>query len=172
MAMAYKEERYLLEDDLRSCCDVHGWYTKGTNEDYQNLMDMLTDNCGRYEVVTTELLQKLAEDIAAHSDLRVDECDVVTVMTELVSYCTAVITGSYSPYNSAPLPETMWISVTERLPECGLQVIVHHGELADGIVCQGAWLKADGWWKIPEIRTKKVTHWMPMLDAPEVSDDE
>ena len=57
-----------------------------------------------------------------------------------------------------------WISVDERLPERFELVIVCR---ENGKVEQGCRDVKD-WWKVYGTRTKKVTHWMPLPEPPEV----
>lgn len=65
-----------------------------------------------------------------------------------------------------------WIPVTERLPESFVPVIVcRDGAPGERIVEQGH-KDVGGWWKVYGTRTKHVTHWMPLPDAPEVTCDE
>ena len=64
-----------------------------------------------------------------------------------------------------------WILVTERLPESFVPVIVcRDGAPGERIVEQGH-KDVGGWWKVYGTRTKRVTHWMPLPDAPEVTCD-
>lgn len=58
-----------------------------------------------------------------------------------------------------------WIPVTERLPEKFQPVIVCR---EGGKVEQGYKDVAD-WWKVYGTRTKKITHWMPLPEPPEVT---
>lgn len=64
--------------------------------------------------------------------------------------------------DSAPVPK--WISVKERLPEAGEDVIAYLGE---GIfeIC---WMLKDGVWETRDsyLDTDAVTHWMPLPKPP------
>lgn len=55
-----------------------------------------------------------------------------------------------------------WIGVDERLPEVFVPVIVcrNNGKVEAGMRDMG------GWWKVYGTRTKRVTHWMPLPEAP------
>nr|DAG65479.1 MAG TPA: Protein of unknown function (DUF551) [Caudoviricetes sp.] len=62
--------------------------------------------------------------------------------------------------------EMRWIPVTERLPEAFAPVIVcRDGEAGERRVEQGHKDVGD-WWKVYGTRTKRVTHWMPLPEAP------
>lgn len=58
--------------------------------------------------------------------------------------------------------ETEWISVTDRLPDRFVPVIVCR---ADGKVEQGH-RDVGGWWKVYGTRTKRVTYWRPLPEPP------
>lgn len=60
-----------------------------------------------------------------------------------------------------------WIPVTERLPEAFTPVIVcREGAKGERIVEQGH-KDVGEWWKVYGTRTKHVTYWMPLPEAPE-----
>lgn len=69
---------------------------------------------------------------------------------------------SMTPAHVAPVPK--WISVKERLPEEGEDVLVYLGE---GIfeIC---WTLKDGFWETRDsyLDTDAVTHWMPLPEPP------
>ena len=68
---------------------------------------------------------------------------------------------SLTPAHVAPVPK--WISVKDRLPEEGEDVIAYLGE---GIfeIC---WMLKDGVWETRDayLDTGAVTHWMPLPSA-------
>lgn len=66
--MKFKEIRYLDSDKLRSLCIHQNWYTKGTSEEYEHLMDRSYDSFGISLDMTTEKLAEVARDILDHSD--------------------------------------------------------------------------------------------------------
>lgn len=64
------------------------------------------------------------------------------------------------------MKEMRWIPVTEQLPEAFAPVIVcRDGAPGERIVEQGHKDVGD-WWKVYGTRTKRVTHWMPLPEAP------
>lgn len=58
----YKEIRKLHADTLRGLCIAKNWYTRGTCEEYENLLKMC-DN----ENITTDMIVEIATDIMSHS---------------------------------------------------------------------------------------------------------
>ena len=81
---------------VRSICIKNNWYTRGTNEQYENL---LVNIVGWGDTVATdELLTKVAQDIMEHSDMRYDKYNcteeemLVAVVFELANYaCTTYV---------------------------------------------------------------------------------
>lgn len=63
--MEYKEIRTLSAMNLRNLCIRESWYTRGTNDEYDHLLDLAADK----ENLTTADIIAIAEDIAAHSNL-------------------------------------------------------------------------------------------------------
>lgn len=60
-----------------------------------------------------------------------------------------------------------WISVEERLPKTFEPVIVcREGKELGSLVVEQGCKDVGGWWKVYGTRTKRVTHWMPMLEPP------
>lgn len=63
MKYGYKEIRTISACTLRSLCIEENWYTSGTNEEYENLLNMTNkDN------ITTDDIVEMATDIIEHSD--------------------------------------------------------------------------------------------------------
>lgn len=90
--MKYTERRILTAYNLRNLCIKKNWYTCGTNEQYSNLFNMLTDNYLAAEM-TTERLAQIAADILAHSDA--DDCrdgylEITDIMYDLAKACDTV----------------------------------------------------------------------------------
>lgn len=69
------------------------------------------------------------------------------------------------------MQEMSWISVKDKLPPFGQQVIVCRPDnLGKPKVEQGC-RDLNGWWRVYGTRTKRITHWMPLPEPPkEVSD--
>lgn len=72
------------------------------------------------------------------------------------------------------LPYGRWISVKDRLPEDGVEVLICIGariELDEGRVCRYVgWLDCDDQpptWIIAGEQAEGVTHWQPLPDPPE-----
>ena len=94
----YKEVRVIRHDSVRNMCIKYGYYTRGTNQEYFNLLFDLCDN----DNVSLEDLEKIAVDIMKHSDWEkvwekaveygasYDEL-VRTVMTNLLNECCYTI---------------------------------------------------------------------------------
>ena len=61
-------------------------------------------------------------------------------------------------------PDTKWISVKERLPEVGEDVLAYLGEGIFGI----CWLLKDGYWETRDsfLYPDDVTHWQPLPEPP------
>lgn len=62
-----------------------------------------------------------------------------------------------------------WISVKERLPEEGEDVLAYLGEGIFGI----CWLLKDGYWETRDsfLYPDDVTHWMPLPEPPKEEGD-
>ena len=75
----YKEIRPLTVDSLRSLCIRQNWYTGGNNAEYEHLLYDLADSKPH---LTTQDIINIAEDIAAHSDLK-DGYDVAGIAWEV-----------------------------------------------------------------------------------------
>lgn len=86
--MNYKiqEIRTMTAEELRSLCIRKNWYTRGTNEEYENLLS-LTGSAWEPVHLTTEKLAEIATDIMCHSDMSPDY-DLCCVMYELARACT------------------------------------------------------------------------------------
>lgn len=79
------ERRYLDMSDLRALCVEHGWFTRGDNDEYGKLLNMVNNRDGSSRNITTKLLQDIASRIMQYS---------VTGSTEIlgvtgIMYCIA-----------------------------------------------------------------------------------
>jgi hypothetical protein len=83
--MKYTETRTLLRNDIREICICRNWYMLGTNEEYENMMDLAAGD------ITTETLAQIAQDIKDHS--RTD-CTVQQIMTILAGKVICTYTES------------------------------------------------------------------------------
>lgn len=59
----YREKRVLTAEDVREVCIQEEWYTRGTIEEYDALLNSIPD-----ENLTTKEIVRIAEDIIVHSD--------------------------------------------------------------------------------------------------------
>lgn len=64
--------------------------------------------------------------------------------------------------------ERGWISVTDRLPEKFAPVILCREKEKGQYIVEAGCKDVGDWWKVYGTRTKKVTHWMPFPQPPEV----
>lgn len=79
-----KERRELYASDLRELCIKNKWYTRGTNEDYNNLFDFI-----RGKEITTDAIVDIAFNIFQHSNLQEESFSFV--MFEVGRICTTFI---------------------------------------------------------------------------------
>lgn len=79
-----KERRVLYPSDLKELCIKNRWYTKGTNEDYNNLFDFI-----REKEITTDAIVDIAFNIFQHSNLHEESFSFV--MFEVGRICTTFI---------------------------------------------------------------------------------
>lgn len=85
-------------------------------------------------------------------------------------YDAILIDGMIKGLENAPTVDAaevlrgMWISVKDRLPK-GFEPVIVCRE--DGKVEQG-YKDVGDWWKVYGTRTKRITHWMPLPEPPEV----
>lgn len=68
MKYGYKEVRRLTSIELRSLCIEENWYTKGTIEEYNNLLCKVAN----IKNVTTDDIVEIAQDIVDHSKIHPD----------------------------------------------------------------------------------------------------
>ena len=81
--MSYTEIRVLRDEDLRECCITMGWYTRGTNKDYEKLFDRLWSKPGTCKCanMTPARLAAIAADIKAHSETHYDIPDIMSALS-------------------------------------------------------------------------------------------
>lgn len=60
--MKIKERRILTWEKLRAICVERGWYTRGTIEEYEKLL-----NKTKVSNITSDIIGDIAQDIIAHS---------------------------------------------------------------------------------------------------------
>ena len=77
--MKIYEKQFLQSDAVRKVCIERNWYTKGTNEEYCHVFDMVRALRDR-SIITADDLYPIAADICKHSNI---EYDVTGVMYEL-----------------------------------------------------------------------------------------
>jgi len=77
-----KETRKLYSEDLRRLCIQKGWYTNGSNEEYQ-LMLTLADKCVN---VKSDDIVGFARDILIHSDT---EYPLESICFEVAKICNS-----------------------------------------------------------------------------------
>ena len=85
-------------------------------------------------------------------------------------------------WNDAVKEMPKWISVKERMPESEQKVLVYavgyafgfEGDTVMAITCQSMHRDGSMYWHSPWQYFQsdyKITHWMPLPDAPEVDDE-
>jgi hypothetical protein len=92
------------------------------------------------------------------------------VVWEMAQYCYTTLRTEWQGDNQSSF---RWIPVTERLPEVGEEFVLvcvngryHNIKFAGA--AEIAMYDEDGWWieAYPEWKNPRVTHWMPLPDAP------
>jgi hypothetical protein len=79
--MKYTETRTLLRNDIREICICRNWYMLGTNEEYENMMDLAAGD------ITTETLARIAQDIKDHSETGYAVQQIMAILADKV-ICT------------------------------------------------------------------------------------
>lgn len=77
--------------DLRDLCIEWGWYTSGSNEDYEKLRASL---CGGRRDLSTDAIVEIAKDIAAYS---VGGWEVADIAFEVAGVCHCIFFRGDSP---------------------------------------------------------------------------
>ena len=123
MVKEITEKRVVSWYDIRNLCIEKGFYTHGTNEDYENLANLVTESS---QDMSKEVLCQVAEDIYSHSNPKaVDGMDIASLMflidSEACHHCFDV---HYSPAirkeKSENMEEAMKDYIIARYPEAVL----------------------------------------------------
>lgn len=80
----FKEYRRISRNALRSLCIKQDWYTRGTNEQYSEILDYASSKSN----LSTRNLVHIAQDIIAHSEMHQD----YTIESVLYKLCAATYT--------------------------------------------------------------------------------
>lgn len=80
MKYGYREERRTTCDKIRNICIKYGFYTQGSNEEYEILLSY-----GEKEHITTDDIVEMATDIGKHSYLI--DMSIETVMNIIANEC-------------------------------------------------------------------------------------
>lgn len=87
-SLQIKEIRKISADAIRALCITNGWYTRGSNVQYANLLYELGE---LKENLTTKDIVEIAVDIIAHSEIEADgrtEAEVIeSVAFEIMRVC-------------------------------------------------------------------------------------
>ena len=83
--MKFTETRSMSMSKLRALCVAHDWYTCGTNEEYDHLLNLVHDEMGYPVNLTTDKLVEIATDIMEHSDIK--DYTIESVLFELARNC-------------------------------------------------------------------------------------
>lgn len=83
----YRELRVLYRRTLERLRNEFSWYTKGTEGEFQNLLDSLTDETGDSREMTADLIAEISIDIYKHSAPK--QYTVTSVMSEIARNCVS-----------------------------------------------------------------------------------
>lgn len=115
--MKFKEERKLSADIVRNLCIRYNWYTKGSCEEYSELLNSLDG-----KEMTTDELVKIAENIKEHSETE-DGTGVEEILFELDRRSMKRFTPAFDEKVLKELQEHF--------------VIMHYGKTLETIFQQG-----------------------------------
>ena len=80
MKYGYREVKKICADKIRGLCIAKNWYTNGTEEEYNELLQYGFSNMD----ITTDELVEMATLIKEYSDT---DCEITSVMYELNAEC-------------------------------------------------------------------------------------
>ena len=110
-------------------------------------------------------IEEMARDIC-HLTVSCEECTMLASKTNQTKeqYCKAM-TYAKRAYAKCYRKQE-WISVIDELPETYTDVLYFDGQsIGVDFIC------SDGTWCDEEVRSNKVTHWMPLPEAPKMKGD-
>ena len=81
--MKIYEKQFLHSDAVRKVCIERNWYTKGTNEEYGHMFDMVRALRDRF-IITADDLYPIAADICKHSDIEYDVTGVMYALAQKI----------------------------------------------------------------------------------------
>jgi hypothetical protein len=70
-------------------------------------------------------------------------------------------------YSIKPIVPACWIPVEERLPENGKNVLIFVRTMPGWWHIEVDWRDGNSWYNNAETDWNKITHWMPLPEAPE-----
>ena len=77
------EKRFLYRDDLRQLCIDKNWFTKGTNEEYTQMLDSVE----KYVNIKTKKIEYIAKYILRHSKT---EQSLTSICFDIARICYSV----------------------------------------------------------------------------------
>lgn len=84
------ERQHLSISDVREMCIAEGFYTKGTNREYEAMFYMVSALCPK-GIITGDDLYPIAADILEHSDTEMDVASIMYCLAEKITRCYEVI---------------------------------------------------------------------------------
>lgn len=81
--MKIYEKQFLHCDNVRRVCIENNWYNKGTNDEYNNMFDMVRA-LKDLSIITADDLYPIAADICKHSDIEYDVTNVMYVLAKKI----------------------------------------------------------------------------------------
>lgn len=78
-----KVKQHIPFETLRSLCIEYGWYTRGTNEDYDHLFEMAR-NMRKHDALGIRDIFRMADDIKKHSATSCDVPEIMEILNELI----------------------------------------------------------------------------------------